>query len=230
MGVIDVNLVTWPNHPKRIQYLRQTVESLRTFLTASKHELRYHCSSESERDPKYSWHGDELEAICKEHGIELSWRKRPAALGANMNVALRMGRSDLILLVQDDYPLAMPLDLSIGATFMEETPSVDILRYRWPETPKRVALLDHPDGWRRFDPKSYWIYGDDPHLRRREFAKRFGWYRENCHHGISENLMLEVLRRRGAEIAASDREYFASCGWCPATTRPKCTRREIANV
>ena len=62
--IIDVAMVSWPNHPKRVEYMAAVMESLSAKLTASDHELRWYCSIETERDPRSTWHGDELEAIC----------------------------------------------------------------------------------------------------------------------------------------------------------------------
>jgi len=228
-------MVTWPNHPKRLEYLRQVLESLQKYLTASQHSLRYYCSSETEPDPKYTWHGDEVAAVCKEYGVALSWRDPPADLGGNMNAALRLCSSELILLVQDDYKLIKPLDLSIGARFLETTPDVDIVRYQWPglgADGPRCILQDHPDGWRRAVGGR--IYGDDPHLRRRSLTDKAGWYVENRRHALAEGSYWFTLHKLGIGIAVADQCYFHNIGWVPTcinNPRPsqKDLRKDAAN-
>lgn len=218
--MIDVTMTAWPNHPKRIGYFRQTIEALKENLTASSHNLRYFCSAETQRDPDYSWHGNELTQLCQMHDVSLSWREGAANLGNNMNAALRLCTADLILLVQDDYLLLKPLNLSLGATLLETTPSLDLVRYAWPPGVNRITgqprclLRDHSDGWRRaVDGR---IYGDDPHLRRRSFMNRFGWYLENAAHALSEgNYYLRLLALK-ANVAVADCPYFGHLGRVPA--------------
>lgn len=209
--MIDLVLVTWPNHPSRLAYFGDCINLLKKHLTASEHEIRWLCSAESERDSTKPWQGDELEALCRQHGIALKWREGKAGLGENMNAALRLCTAPLIFLVQDDFYLNGPLDLSLGADYLTEHVEVDLLRYSWPGD-DRVTLVDVPDGTRRFDLDGGWPYGDDPHLRRPDFMERWGWYLENVPHGVSEGDMVHRLIAGGANIAAADRIYFGHGG------------------
>lgn len=211
MDTIDVALVTWPNHPARIEYFERCVRLLKKRLTASCHTLCWRCSSETEQDTKYPWFGDRLEKVCAAESIQLFWREGPAGLASNMNAALRCCEAELIFLVQDDFCLDDPLDLSPGAEFLLANRDVDLLRYSWPGM-DRVRLVDHPDGWRRFDTQGPWPYGDDPHLRRRDFMDRWGWYLEGTQHGASEGDMVLRLTAGGANIAAADKIYFGHGG------------------
>ena len=127
MAQIDIALVAWPNHPKRWQCFQETLASLLRHLTATEHQLRYVCSSESVTDPNHQWYGAELAALCKAEGVKLRFRESgPPGLGENMNAALKLCRGDYILLVQDDRPLLKPLDLNESVAFMASTPSVDL--------------------------------------------------------------------------------------------------------
>ena len=210
MSVIDVVLVTWPNHPKRMQYLRHTWDTMQRNLSASVHTVRFLCSSESERDPTRPWLGDELAAFCREHEIPLTWHEGPASLGAGMNAALKAAEAELIFLAQDDYELVHPLDLSPGATLLEHYRNVDLVRYCWPANLgcRFNALID---GWRKFDLESPWPYGDEPHLRRRDFMRRHGWYTEGIGH-VAEGDMLWRLIGHRATIVAADKIYYGNFG------------------
>ncbi len=210
---IDVLLVTWPNHARRIEYFRRTVAALRKHLSASRHALRWLCSAESERDPAATWHGDELAMLCREWEIELRWRDEPASLGGAMNAAARLATAPIYFLVQDDWELLAPLDLSPGAELMLAHPELDILRYSYFEHPEHgTRFAGELDGWRVVDIDGCWPYGDDPQLRRLDFHRRWGWYLEGGRHGASESQMLLTLVAGRARIAAADRNYFGHFG------------------
>ncbi len=224
-STIDVNLVTWPNHPKRLEYFRDTVEALQANLTASRHAIKYHCSADSQRDDRHRWYGGKLVAACNAYGVELAWRHEAANLGANMNAALRLGSSDTVLLVQDDWRLLEPLDLSPGIEFMEGG-GADLLRYSYPdEDQMRPTFVPHEDGWRRIVLTDRWPYGDDPHLRRRSFMDRWGHYFEGGSHGTASATMMRTLVDGGADIAAADRCYFRHFGDVTAVLDDKRGRR-----
>ena len=201
---VDVCLVTWPNHPKRWEYFQETVRVLKSRLRATYHGLRYYCSAESERDPRHEWFGDRLVSFCFEQEIELRWRHGQANLGANMNAALRLGESDTIFLVQDDWLLLRDLDLSDGVDFMEAG-KADLLRYYFPDVDHmRPTFYEHEDdGWLRIHHDSTWLYGDDPHLRRRDFMGTFGWYFEGGGHASASATMMRHLRVLQADIAVA---------------------------
>lgn len=221
MSLIDIALVAWPNHPRRIQYLRATLNALfeSPGLTASRHRLRWFCSSETERDPRHSWHGDELEELCRQHSITLRYREGRAGLGENMNAAIRLCSAELVFVVQDDWLLLHPLDLSGGADLMAANPGIDMIRYSWPGN-DRVTLIPQADGWPRFKLDGGWPYGDDPHLQRGDFTKKFGAYMEGeIPHGTSEGGMVHSMIARGANIRAADRIYFGHGGPTPSVIR-----------
>jgi hypothetical protein len=209
---IDVVLMTWPNHPRRIEYFRRTLAALRKHLTASRHELRWLVSSETERDPASTWHGDELATICQAEGMPLHWHEGPASLGAGMNASLQACTSSLIFLVQDDYELLEPLDLSAGADLLSELPHVDMIRYSYYTHPTHGTQFDGMIGeFRRVKTDGPWPYGDDPHLRSTRMTDRHGWYTEGIGHAAEGDMVHRLVRGR-AIIAAPDRCYFGHFG------------------
>jgi len=222
---IDIAMVTWPNHPKRLEYLQRVVASLHEGLTASQHTLRYYCSAETERDPNRPWCGDELERLCDEYDISLSWRDAPANLGGNMNAVLAMCTAATILLQQDDWRLIHPLDLSPGAEFLLINRRVDLLRYSWPEDPAMLPTFIEQRGWRQIDSQGKWPYGDDPHLRRQDFMHRHGWYYMGGGHGSASATMMRWLKKKQAVIAAADQTYFKHCGAVTSVIEDKRKRR-----
>lgn len=212
--MIDVNLVTWPNHPRRIEYFRRTVGLLHERLSAWACPIAWRCSSDSEHDPAASWHGEELQALCDAAEINLSWRNGPAGLGENMNAAARLGVNPYVLLVQDDFELRYPLDLAPGVRLLRDHPEVDLIRYGWPG--HMTKTLPSPendiDGWKRVAIPGHWPYGDEPQLRRRSFHDKWGPYVEEGIHGHSESQMLHKLVHGNAVIVLADKLYFHNFG------------------
>lgn len=213
MKTIDVAMVSWPNHPRRIEYVETILEALTEKLSASGHILRYFMSAEMQLDPDHTWHGDELEKLCEHYGIVLQWRGPPANLGANMNAAMRMGTGDFIYLQQDDWLLREPLDLSPGADLLDKYYQLDIVRYSWPDSDAmRPTFNGDIEGWRTIDPKGKWPYGDDPHLRRRDFMERWCWYKEGDIHGSASGSVMEVMADGGALSVVADKVYYEHHG------------------
>jgi len=189
---------------------------MREMMTASRHELRLYCSAETEQDPdpRCTWHGQELEALCEEYGVVLKWRHAKANLGANMNSAMAMGSGEYVYLQQDDWCLKHPLDLSPGADLLGRHPRIDFVRYNWPDAEEmRPTFIGKVEGWRMIDPKGNWPYGDDPHLRRRAFMEKWGWYFEGGLHGsASGHLMEQIAQQNGLGVVA-DKLYYGHLGY-----------------
>ncbi len=213
MKTIDICMTSWPNHPERIKYTRTVLEALRDNLIASSHALRLYMSAETQRDPKHTWHGRELVDLCEAFNVTMEWRDEPANLGANMNAAMRMGSGDFILLQQDDWLLKEPLDLSPGADLLEKHRQLDIVRYSWPDNDRmRPTYNGELDGWRTIDPKGRWPYGDDPHLRRRDFMEKWRWYKEGGGHGSASSNLMQMMIDHNAVSVVADKVYYAHHG------------------
>ena len=223
MTPIDVVVVTWPNHPRRMEYFIRTLAALRRHLTASRHHLVWHCSAESERDPTTEWYGDQLDDACRCYFsgpvIQLHWRNPPASLGGAMNSAYALGDAPVTFLVQDDWELLYPLDLSPGVELLQARPEIDLLRYSYYLHPVNGTQFDgglestSPQfrfGFRRVRIDGPWPYGDDPQMRRRDWLH--GPYLEGPPHGMSEGDMVHRLVRNRAVIFAADRCYFGTFG------------------
>jgi hypothetical protein len=208
---INVSLVTWPNHPARLEYFERTSAALLNYLTARGHALVYVCASEAERDPNQPWLGAELEQLCAARGIALHWHAAPASLGGNMNHALRICTAPVVFLVQDDIELHGPLDLAAGAEYLLAHRDVDLIRYAWPGDMTHF-LPGTRDGWQIVDTTQGWHYGDEPQLRRPDFTARYGWYVEGGEHGMCEGDMLYRMRRDRATILAAPHCYFGNIG------------------
>lgn len=212
--VIDVCLVTWPNHPRRTEYLSRVWDSLQKYLTASHHQIRWLCSAESERDPTCCWCGDSLLQFCLQNGIALHWRTGKASLGAGMNAAVKLCTSPAYVVCQDDYHLEAQLDLSAPVDFMLRHREIDLLRlgYFTDRVNGTQFIGEIEPGFREIDMTCKWPYGDEPHMRRQDFVPWWGEYTEGGLHGKSERDMLAKLVRGSGRLAAMDRSYFGHIG------------------
>jgi hypothetical protein len=180
-------------------------------VTASRHKIHRICISESEHDPLNNWYGPHLEDYCKQIDLPLVYRERKANLGEMMNDAMNASKTKYTMIVQDDWYLEHPCDLSPGINLMEKHPQIDIIRYSWPgET--MITPKGDLEGWRKLDPKGMWPYGDDPHIRRDTFKKRFGPYYTGLRHGSSESDMVYRFGDRNAFVLLADKLYFGHCG------------------
>jgi hypothetical protein len=214
---IDVAITSWPNHPKRIEYTELVFQSLQEKLTASQHDLRFYCSAETTRDPRSTWHGNELAALCEQYEVEVQWRGSPANLGANMNSAMRMGSGEFVFLNQDDWWLREPLDLSPGAEFLDRNRGWDMVRYCWPQADyMALTLIPGPGQWRTVDPRGRWPYGDDPHLRRRDFMDKWDWFVEGGGHGSASGALMNKMAQGRAKIVVADKVYYEHKGYVSA--------------
>lgn len=217
MATIDIAMTSWPNCPKRVAYMAEVLASLKANLSASGHHLRYYCSVETERDPKHTWCGDDLEELLESYDVWWTWREKPANLGGNMNDAIAMGDGEFVYLQQDDWRLDHPLDLSPGAHLLATHKHLDIVRYSWPEAPNMLPTFNgNLDGWRRIAMRGNWPYGDDPHLRRRDFMEKWGWYYDQGKHGTASIELTGTLRKGDASIVVADKNYYQNIGYASA--------------
>lgn len=187
--------------------------SLFTHLIANRYKLRYVCSAETAVDPMFQWMGDDLEKFCKDNQIALYWRDAKPNLGANANAAIRLCNAPIIMFQQDDWYLKEDLDISPGADFLLANREIDLLRYSFPDN-DRMRPIFHPrsDGWNEVDKRSTWFYGDDPHLRRQDFMRKWGWYLEGGKHASASGALMKKLKVGNARIVASSKCYYQHFG------------------
>ena len=212
--MIDIVVPTWPNHPKRIEYLQRTLDSLGEHLTASKDTLRFLCSAESEHDPESTWHGDELTSLCGSRNIPLHWRQGQASLGGSMNTAARICTAPLYIIWQDDFLLLEPLDLSPVADFMRRHHEVAMHRISYFTDPVNGTKFksEIEPGIRLVDIDGTWPYGDDPSMKHADFEQVYGQYLEGGRHGQSEGDMLFRLVAQKAIITGGMKSYCSHIG------------------
>ena len=206
--MIEVAITSWPNSPRRLHYFKTVAGALLDGLSASRHKLRFLCSSESHPLPGEQWCGDELAGFCAANAIELHWRDKPPSMGGNCNDLLALCRAPFILMMQDDWLLKAPLDLSDGADLMRDDPTIDMIRYSYGQGSHKPEFDEYRDDWRQFRLHSPWPYGMDPHMIRGTFVEKWGPFHAEPNSVACEGDMLWRLVGGNARILAADRQYF----------------------
>lgn len=209
-NTIDVALVTWPKMEHRRTGFAECVDRLQRLLSASRHAIRYFCSSEiGDVDASgQNW----LNEFCHQHGIDLSWRKAEPNLGANMNAALKLCTGSHLLLVQDDMFLQRSLDASMHAEFLDQHREYLFVRFDSTYTTFNGPI----DGTDLLDVnmQGRYSYQDEPSLRRADFVDSIGFYLENGPHGSASQSYNRYLNRRPGQwkIARTEPSYFKHGG------------------
>lgn len=215
MSTIAAGIITYPIHPKRVEYLEEGIVALRRYVVASRHALVMFCSCESDE------RGDvqAVRDLCVKHHLLLRRNPSTPCMGANQNNSMRVAfeelKVDYLLSLIDDSHATEPLDLSNEIDFLDANLEVDILRYHWSGRPGACPTFhERPDGYMQVDPVSNRFYDDSPHLRRANYVDKFGWNitATPARAGYVERVTTRTLRDRGANIIATPRMRFGKGG------------------
>jgi len=133
-----------------------------------------------------------------------------------MNSALKMCKGDFILLVQDDMFLERELDASPIADFLDQRPKYALVRFDSTYTEFHGTIEHLPDATRMLDVnmQGRYPYQDEPHLRRGNFARSFGFYKEGGAHGSASSSINDYFGRTLGDwnIARTEPRYFTHGG------------------
>lgn len=213
MKTIDICYVAWPRDEARLDYLRQSLESLKKFVRASRHQLAIYVSLET-LDVSTELFTAARE-LCALFHAKPYWRNMPPSLGGNMNDALMLGYGDYKLLSQDDWAWERNIDLSIDADFLDVVFDYALIRYAtfYTEFDDLVTgTVPFGGVYENVKMDGPYPYGDQPHLRRGDFATKksatggdpIGFFvkSEFNDYAAPENIMAAHLVKNGWKIAA----------------------------
>lgn len=225
MKTIDIAMVAWPRTAERVGYMAASLKSIRQFVTAPGFKIQTRVSAETVDVPAEFY--ARTNSICRDMGIECRWRAKSPSLGGNQNDALMMGYGDFILLTQDDWEWQQPVDISRDCEFLDKGHQFAFVRYATFYT-EFDAGLPRDDGTSICSVKMSgpYPYGDQPHLRRKDFATRksqtggaaIGFYADpgseagDLNYSQPENAMAEHLVMNGWQIAAYSPNVVAHNG------------------
>jgi hypothetical protein len=213
MKTIDICYVAWPRDDARLDYLRQSLESLKKFVTATRHRTEIYISLETLDVSTENFQA--ARELCAMFHAKPYWRNMPPSLGGNMNDALMLGHGEYKLLSQDDWAWEKNIDLSDDADLIQKLPHIALLRYATFYTEFTDEVIDRTNfnlQYRSVKMDGPYPYGDQPHLRRADFATKksatggepIGFYTnsEFGDYAAPENNMADHLTKNGWKIAA----------------------------
>lgn len=135
---------------------------------------------------------------------------RNQGLGANQNQGIRASNADYLLMIQDDWMLVGPVDyLRRAIAVLECLPDTNVINFIYVEQVPVVERISvGSDGvvrlGMRLNPAGGLValtdqpYSDQPHLKRRTFHERFGFYDETLPIHRLELGYARALARNGA--------------------------------
>jgi glycosyltransferase involved in cell wall biosynthesis len=152
-------------------------------------------------------HQEKLQALQQVYHFRLITSPTPGNKGFpnNINKGQDAVKTPYTLYVQEDFvPSAIcPQHLLDGLQFMNEDKSLDYVRfwsfYRYP------TLKPYGKGFSEtiynpwtFNHLTFFMYSDNPHLRRNNFLQKFGRYQEDIDGNISEhNKSISYIQNKG---------------------------------
>ena len=211
---IDVVVYTWPNHPRRLEYFRQTIDALRTNLTATGHDLRFHVSAEIDAPSDGCGRRVELEDECHKRSLPLIWRFGPADIGAHLNAIWRTSDADMLLLIQDDWVLTRPLDLGPVADLLLRDFIKPLGGVRFVANTQYSGKQWCISGFTLVINNANWSYGDNPALWHRRFYDTLGPFSEGEKlFGMHECKMSEKLAASDLRVLVPNEVVANAAHW-----------------
>lgn len=230
MKTIDIAMVAWPWTPERLGYMTETLRSIREFVTAPGFDIRLRVSLETVDVSTHLF--TEARKACAEYEATPHWRGKLPSLAGNMNDALMLGHGDYILLTQDDWPWQGRVDIAGDCDVLERNTEFSFIRYATFYTELKDGVhfqVSNKFGVQFLCPVNMsgpYPYGDQPHLRRKDFATRrsatggapIGFYVDpgpeagEANYSTPENEMQVHLVKNGWQIAAYSPNVVAHNG------------------
>lgn len=150
-------------------------------------------------------HLERLKALQPEYAFRLVTASVNTGFPGNINKGQDAVTTPYTLYIQEDFvPFEkFPARLADALDFMNSDKNLDYIRfwsfYRYP------GLVPYGKGFAlevykpfSFDHRKFFMYSDNPHLRRSDFLKKFGHYQEHVNGNVSEYRMsISFMQKKG---------------------------------
>lgn len=165
-------------------------------------------------------HLSALEEMSIQFGFELLTTPVNKGLGASLNALQQAASSELLFYVQEDFVPEPSLRnaLAKGVEIMMQTKNWDLIRFYafpWAPYPYRRSFGNGFSELKFSLSPTYnshlkfFMYSDHPHLKRREFARKFGAYREGVSGDQTEQGMCRAfLKNNGKALYYEDHQHL----------------------
>ncbi len=125
---IRLQIMAWPRHVERAEYLERTLAGLDRFLSFGDLPVDRVVSSES-----VNCHTEAVrlqESGCARHGYRLAWRSGAPSVGGHVNDAIAAGPVwDWIFYCQEDHEPIAPIDVAGAMRLLQEHPEFLMARF-----------------------------------------------------------------------------------------------------
>jgi len=167
---LTILITTWPRYLERIEYLKQTLESLKKVNTTNL-KVEKVISSEVEN----SIYLNDLKKLTKEYDYSLLLHKEKPNIGSNLNFANSKINGSFILYIQDDFICNDSLNIIDDIKFLKRHTDYGLLRY-YRYHKNRYSNNEIEKGYFEVlkDVNNY--YSDNPHLKTKWFHNVVGIY------------------------------------------------------
>ena len=159
-------------------------------------------------------HQEKLKALQPVFNFRLITAAKNGGFAANMNKGQDAVKTPYTLYVQEDFEVndAFPPHLRDALQFMNDDKDLDYVRfwsfYRYPTLKpfgKGFSLIVYSP-W-NLNHRKFFMYSDNPHLRRSNFLQKFGRYQEDIDGNISEHRMsISFIQKKGKGLFYDDYE------------------------
>ncbi|MCD6013760.1 MAG: glycosyl transferase family 2 [Flavipsychrobacter sp.] len=148
----------------------------------------------------------EILKLQQEYGFRLLTTWQNKGVGNCINKGMDAVSTLYTLYIQEDFiPLdSFPQHFGDALQIMNDDQTIDYIRF-WAIEKPRMSLKPHKKGFSEMVHKfwnmnhlKFYQYSDTPNIRRRNFAQKFGRYREGVHGDTSDYLMaISFLHHKG---------------------------------
>ncbi len=174
---------------------------------------------------------EKVKALHSTYTFRLIEAPKNSGLGNNINKGQDAITTPYTLYIQEDFvPLAtFPKKLQDALQFMNERKDLDMARFyayfKYPYlTPIGKGFSEMRFSIWYPGYKKFYLYSDHPHLRRSNFLKKFGRYREGVNVEKSEySLMMSFIKNKGKAIFFD--EYKSLLDQVNSSTEPSTFKR-----
>lgn len=216
MKPVTICLTHWSRYPERVEYLRDTLESLNQQFEGRDWDQfvgQRFVSCESEGVAIDVRH--DVTRLCRHYGFDAKWRDGYADIGDNQNDMVMQADCPLLFVNQDDVKMTRPFRLAPDVAMLESK-EADLIRYSWfapePESITRSTTCEGEEyhflnpGFSHLQPVVWYYYHDMPFLARRTFFNTVGPF---VHNGRTQGYgVAEVnydMRSRRADVLVAGR-------------------------
>ncbi|MBD3748145.1 MAG: glycosyltransferase family 2 protein [Sphingobacteriales bacterium] len=152
-------------------------------------------------------HLEELLKLQKSHQFNLVTTQQNKGLGNNLNKGQEKVSAPFVLYVQEDFvpQEGFNENFSKALMIMEMDDSIDIIRFYAYFAYPYLEVYDNQFSEMKFsnsilkaDHLKFYVYSDHPHLRRSNFLKKFGKYKEGLSGDVTEfDMCLSFVKNKG---------------------------------